>query len=81
MSPEEQQDIGGFAGQQATNGAQAEAFSRYIGGHLAAVNDGATYAETQFGELGKRDWIPTPPPSSRARPTPCSRVRRFAGSC
>ncbi|MGZ8651324.1 MAG: hypothetical protein ACXWX5_04005 [Actinomycetota bacterium] len=46
MSPEEQADIGSFAGQQVTNGAQAEAFSRYIGGHLAAVNDGATYAET-----------------------------------
>jgi hypothetical protein len=25
---------------------QAEAFSRYIGGHLAAVNDGKTYSET-----------------------------------
>jgi hypothetical protein len=46
MTPEEQQEIGAFAGQQVTNGAQAEAFSRYIGGHLAAVNDGKTYAET-----------------------------------
>jgi hypothetical protein len=46
MSPEEQAAIGSFAGQQVTNGAQAEAFSRYIGGHLAAVNDGKTYAET-----------------------------------
>lgn len=46
MSPEEQTEIGTFAGQQVTNGAQAEAFSRYIGGHLAAVNDGATYSET-----------------------------------
>jgi hypothetical protein len=46
MSPEEQVEVGAFAGQQVTNGAQAEAFSRYIGGHLAAVNDGKTYAET-----------------------------------
>ena len=46
MTPEEQQDIGAFAGQQVMNGAQAEAFSRYIGGHLASVNDGKTYAET-----------------------------------
>ena len=46
MSPEEQQAIGSFAGQQVTNGPQAEAFSRYIGGHLAAVNDGKTYSET-----------------------------------
>lgn len=46
MTPEEQQAVGDFAGQQVTNGAQAEAFSRYIGGHLAEVNDGKTYAET-----------------------------------
>ena len=46
MSPEEQQAIGSFAGQQVTDGPQAEAFSRYIGGHLAAVNDGKTYSET-----------------------------------
>ena len=46
MTPEEQADIGDFAGQQVTNGSQAEAFSRYIGGHLTEVNDGATYSET-----------------------------------
>ena len=46
MSPEEQADLGEFAGQQVTNGAQAEAFSRYIGGHLTEVNEGATYSET-----------------------------------
>jgi len=46
MTPEEQQAVGDFAGQQVTNGAQAEAFSRYIGGHLAFVNDGKTYSET-----------------------------------
>jgi hypothetical protein len=46
MTPEEQADVGDFAGQQVTNGAQAEAFSRYIGGHLTEVNEGATYSET-----------------------------------
>jgi hypothetical protein len=46
MSPEERADIGEFAGQKVENGVQAEAFSRYIGGHLVGVNDGATYAET-----------------------------------
>src|SRR5918995_4430916 len=46
MSPEEKADIGEFAGQKVENGIQAEAFSRYIGGHLTAVNDGATYSET-----------------------------------
>lgn len=46
MSPEEQAEVGDFAGQQVVNGDQAEAYSRYIGGHLVFINDGATYAET-----------------------------------
>jgi hypothetical protein len=46
MSPTEQQTLGAFAGQQVTTGPQAEAFARYIAGHLAEVNDGKTYAET-----------------------------------
>ena len=46
MSPEEQASVGAFAGQQVVNGVQAEAFARYIAGHLAFVNDGKTYAET-----------------------------------
>ena len=46
MTPAEQQEIGTFAGQQVVNGQQAEAFSRFIGGHLQAVNGGKTYAET-----------------------------------
>jgi hypothetical protein len=46
MTPEERQAVGTFAGQQVTTGVQAEAFSRYIGGHLAAVNGGKTYSET-----------------------------------
>jgi hypothetical protein len=35
-----------FAGQKVDTGIEAEAFSRYIGGHLAEVNEGATYSET-----------------------------------
>jgi hypothetical protein len=46
MSPEEQQTLGEFAGQQVTTGPQAEGFARYIQGHLAGINDGKTYAET-----------------------------------
>jgi hypothetical protein len=46
MTPEEQTSVGAFAGQQVTTGNQAEAFSRYIAGHLEAVNGGATYSET-----------------------------------
>ena len=35
-----------FAGQKVDTGTEAEAFSRYIGGHLVDVNDGKTYSET-----------------------------------
>ncbi len=35
-----------YAGQKVDTGIEAEAFSRYIGGHLTEVNEGATYAET-----------------------------------
>jgi hypothetical protein len=46
MTPEEQAELGDYAGVQVVNGDQAEAYSRYIGGHLTEVNEGATYAET-----------------------------------
>lgn len=46
MSPEEKAELGEFAGHQVDTGTEAEAYSRYIGGHLAAVNDGKTYSET-----------------------------------
>jgi hypothetical protein len=46
MSPEEKAAVGEFAGQKVDTGVEAEAFSRYIGGHLEFVNDGKTYSET-----------------------------------
>ena len=46
MTPEEKADIGEFAGEKVDTGVEAEAFSRYIGGHLKEVNEGATYSET-----------------------------------
>jgi hypothetical protein len=46
MTPEEKAAIGEFAGAKVDTGVEAEAFSRYIAGHLEAVNDGATYSET-----------------------------------
>ena len=46
MTPEEKAEIGTFAGQKVETGVQAEAFSRYIGGHLVDINEGATYSET-----------------------------------
>ena len=41
-----------FAGQKVDTGTEAEAFSRYIGGHLAEVNDGKTYSETSSESRG-----------------------------
>lgn len=46
MTPEERAEIGEFAGEKVDTGPEAEAFSRYIGGHLVDVNDGKTYSET-----------------------------------
>ena len=46
MSPEEKTEVGEFAGEKVDTGVEAEAFSRYIGGHLVGINDGATYSET-----------------------------------
>ena len=46
MTPEELTSVGAFAGQQVTTGPQAEAFARYIQGHLALVNEGKTYSQT-----------------------------------
>ena len=41
-----------FAGQKVDTGTEAEAFSRYIGGHLTDVNEGATYSETSSESRG-----------------------------
>jgi len=47
MSPAEKAEgLTAFAGQKVDTGTEAEAFSRYIGGHLTEVNDGKTYSET-----------------------------------
>jgi hypothetical protein len=46
MTPEERAEIGEFAGAKVDTGVEAEAFARYIGGHLEAINEGATYSET-----------------------------------
>lgn len=46
MSPEEVAAVGLYAGQQVDTGPEAEAFSRYIAGHLQFINEGKTYSET-----------------------------------
>jgi hypothetical protein len=45
MSPEEESEVGGFAGQQVVDGYQAEAYSRFIELHLGDIAEGQTYAE------------------------------------
>lgn len=52
MSPQEKTELGMFAGATVDTGTEAEAFSRYIGGHLAEVNGGATYSETSSESRG-----------------------------
>ena len=52
MSSQEKAELGMFAGATVDTGTEAEAFSRYIGGHLAEVNDGATYSETSSESRG-----------------------------
>lgn len=46
MTPAEKAEVGEFAGAKVDTGAEAEGFSRYIGGHLTDINDGKTYSET-----------------------------------
>ena len=80
MTPEKR-EVGDFAGQQVVNGQQAEAYARYIGGHLALINEGKTYSETSAAareegiDPGGRCRAP------RRRPTRCSRARPCARSC
>jgi hypothetical protein len=46
MTAEERAEVGEYAGQKVDTGVEAEAFSRYIGGHLESINEGKTYSET-----------------------------------
>jgi hypothetical protein len=45
MTPEERAEVGEFAGQKVDTGPEAEAYSRYIGLHLAEISGGKSYAE------------------------------------
>jgi hypothetical protein len=45
LSGQGRDDLVEFAGQKVTTGGQAEAYSSYIAGHVAAIADGATYAD------------------------------------
>jgi hypothetical protein len=45
LREEGRDDLVARAGQQVTTGPEAEAYASYIGGHLAGIADGKTYAE------------------------------------
>ena len=74
MSPEEKAELGEFAGEKVDTEAEAEAFSRYIGGHLVGINEGATYSRRVL-RRAKRGSTPTLPRSCRGRQTRSSRAR------
>jgi hypothetical protein len=66
MSPEEKADLGEFAGQKVDTGTEAEAYSRYIGGHLVEINDGATYSETSSESRGYAEEVGENPSEAEA---------------
>ena len=66
MSPQEKAEVGEFAGQKVDTGTEAEAFSRYIGGHLAEVNGGKTYSETSSESRGYADEVGENPTEAEA---------------
>lgn len=45
LSGQGRDDLVEFAGEQVTTGEQAEAYASYIGGHVAGIAEGQTYAE------------------------------------
>ncbi len=47
-------DLVQYAGEQVTTGAQAEAYASFIAGHVAAVAEGATYADLGTPERAAR---------------------------
>src|SRR6266511_1323765 len=57
------------------SGAEADAFARYIGGHLAEVNEGKTYSETRAAAR-KEGLDPDTAADRQERQTPCSKGRR-----
>jgi len=45
LRSEGRDDLVGYAGEDVTTGAEAEAYASYIGGHLETIADGKTYSE------------------------------------
>jgi hypothetical protein len=57
MTPEEMAEVGEFAGQAVDTGTEAEAYSRYIGLHLAEIGGRKTYAELGGVQFGLQDRV------------------------
>lgn len=57
MSQEEKAEVGAFAGRLVDTGTEAEAYSRYIGLHLAEIGGGKTYAELGAQQFALQDQI------------------------
>jgi hypothetical protein len=54
LEEEGRTDLVGYAGEQVTSGTEAQAYASYIGGHLAGIADGATYADLGAPERAAR---------------------------
>ena len=59
MTAEETAEVGGFAGGKVDTGTEAEAYSRYIGIHVAEIGGGKSYAELGSVQFGIEDEIAT----------------------
>jgi hypothetical protein len=59
LETEGRDDLFGFAGQQVTNGNQAEAYASYIAHHLTEVAGGATYADLGAPERAAKAAVTT----------------------
>jgi hypothetical protein len=59
LTAEGRTDLVGHAGQQVTNGSQAEAYASYINGHLAGIAQGATYADLGAPESAAKAAVQT----------------------
>ena len=59
LQEEGRADLAGYAGEAVTTGPEAEAYASYIDGHLAAVADGATYADLGGPERAAKAAVET----------------------
>jgi hypothetical protein len=59
LEEEGRTDLLGYAGEQVTTGAEAEAYASYIGGHLENIADGATYADLSAPERAAKAAVQT----------------------